>query len=723
MRRQARSTAWAVSLFACLAATSSHAGDLIWEVESPFRFFKASRSFALHEAAFNAVRGDPSGPLPADIVWRTERALNDPDCRDASTPDRCAATAGRRYQQSRLGWAAQTLGDTCYESNGRPRRYAVVCERKYSWGAAREDYVLPEAHTVAIRIAPGLLAGVSGDCVWAWQPRRAGGKTETKRTVCTDKLTIARVPYALERGHSGVSVTVKLPDGRELSEPEVAVEDVFIVALGDSFASGESNPDRPVQFSAQREMVYDPALLREDLAAKAPAKSAAPGYGLASGDEQYNPKVLPRRLMDDEKAERFHKLSSPEFAAAFEKASARWLSRDCHRSQYGYPFRVAIELALENRHRAVTLASFTCSGAEVTQGLFLDMDPREGADEIPGGKVRAQLDQLSDLLCRGSRSQSATYALPTYTHGSTQISRQNISKAWCPPALRKRAIDVVLMSIGGNDVGFSALAAYSLTENMADLAPVAGLTGHSSRFGPQVSRVYLDVLDERMKAVKEALRDGFGVAPARVVQSSYEPIHFDETGGLCGGQPTLGMDVHPGLKVSRARLQETADFMRDLLRRLECIAGKNRAGCPADLATGAGTGFTLVTDHIPEFVKRGLCARDPKRALADSIAMRMPRKPANGDAFKPYSPAATLPYAHRWRLFRTPNDAFLAANTHREGTPLLDILQPAYAGLYSGAIHPTAEAHAIVADHVVRHVRAIVGRQDAPQDVLESRAQ
>ena len=722
MRRQARSTAWAVSLFACLAATSSHAGDLIWEVESPFRFFKASRSFALHEAAFNAVRGDPSGPLPADIVWRTERALNDPDCRDASTPDRCAATAGRRYQQSRLGWAAQTLGDTCYESNGRPRRYAIVCERKYSWGAAREDYVLPEAHTVAIRIAPGLLAGVSGDCVWAWQPRRAGGKTETKRTVCTDKLTIARVPYALDRGHSGVSVTVKLPDGRELSEPELAVEDVFIVALGDSFASGESNPDRPVQFSAQREMVYDPALLREDLAAKVPAKSAAPGYGLASGDEQYNPKVLPRRLMDDEKAERFHKLSSPEFAAAFEKASARWLSRDCHRSQYGYPFRVAIELALENRHRAVTLASFTCSGAEVTQGLFLDMDPREGADEIPGGKVRAQLDQLSDLLCRGPRSQSATYALPTYTHGSTQISRQNISNAWCPPALRKRAIDVVLMSIGGNDVGFSALAAYSLTENMADLAPVAGLTGHSSRFGPQVSRVYLDVLDERMKALKEALRDGFGVAPARVVQSSYEPIHFDETGALCGGQPTLGMDVHPGLKVSRARLQETADFMRDLLRRLECIAGKNRAGCPANLATGAGTGFTLVTAHIPEFVKRGLCARDPKRALADSIAMRMPRKSANGDAFKPYSPAATLPYAHRWRLFRTPNDAFLAANTHREGTPLLDILQPAYAGLYSGAIHPTAEAHAIVADHVLRHVRAIVGRQDAPQDVLESRA-
>jgi hypothetical protein len=102
--------------------------------------------------------------------------------------------------------------------------------------------------------------------------------------------------------------------------------------------------------------------------------------------------------------------------------------------------------------------------------------------------------------------------------------------------------------------------------------------------------------------------------------------------------------------------------------------------------------------------------------------MRMPRKPANGDAFKPYSPAASLPYARQWRLFRTPNDAFLAANTHREGTPLFDILQPAYAALYSGAIHPTAEAHAIVADHVVRHARKVLDRRDDKGDVTESRA-
>jgi hypothetical protein len=453
------------------------------------------------------------------------------------------------------------------------------------------------------------------------------------------------------------------------------------------------------------------------------AAAKMPSFGLASNDEP-NPKVLPRRFMDDEASERFYKLGSPEFTAAFEKAAARWLSRDCHRSQYGYPFRVAIELALENRHRSVSLASFACSGADIAEGLFVDMDPREGASEIPGGKVRAQLDQLSDLLCRGPRSHNASYTLPIYTHGSAHISEQRISKSWCPPQLRKRPIDVVLMSIGGNDVGFGALAAFSLTESLGDLAPIAALAGRGARYGPQLARAYLGVLDQRMKAVKDALRDGFGVAPERVVQSSYEPIQYDETGALCGSQPTLGMDVHPGLQLNRQRLHETADFLVELLARLECISGgKSNAKCPAGLATGAGTGFHLVTDHIPEFGKRGLCARDPKRALADGIAMRTPRKPANGDPFQPYSPAATLPYAHHWRLFRTPNDAFLTANTHREGTPIIDILQPAYAALYSGAIHPTAEAHAIVADHVVRHVRAIVDKPPAKQDVVEGNAQ
>src|SRR6202011_4257832 len=174
-----------------------------------------------------------------------------------------------------------------------------------------------------------------------------------------------------------------------------------------------------------------------------------------------------------------------------------------------------------------------------------------------------------------------------------------------------------------------------MTESASDFAPIAGWVGSSIRFSPQVARSYLSVLDQRMKAVKDALADGFGIQPGRVLQSSYEPIQYDETGALCGSQPTLGMDVHPGLKLDRGRLQETADFLKELLAKLECISSTKGKSCP-DLATGTGTGFTLVTDHIPEFTKRGMCARDPKRAFVDGVNMRVPRKNLTGDQWKPY---------------------------------------------------------------------------------------
>jgi hypothetical protein len=701
--------AWLLSVIA-VGLAPAQAADLIWQVENPFRFFKSAASFALHERAFAALRGE--GAMPADIVWRIERRLNDPDCRDPSTPDSCAATRRRQYEQSRLGWAARTLGAICYESHARPRRYPVQCERRYSWGTAKEDYVLPEAHTVSITLAPQHLAGAGGECVWTWQPRRPGGRTETRRQPCKNPLTIARVPYAAARDGSGVAVSVQLPDGRSFADPAVVVEDLLLVALGDSFASGESNPDRPVTFSSGREMYYDPVNTREDDIA---LRQAEPKYGIASPAGEFDAKSLPKRLMEDEERERIYRPTSREFQTAFQQRAAQWVSADCHRSQYGYPFRVGLQLALENRQRAVTLLSLTCSGAEIAAGLFLEMEPRDAG--APGAaKVRAQLDQLADLLCRGgaaARTRGADYVLPVFSLGSTQISQRAVTKHWCAPEQRKRAIDLVLMSIGGNDVGFGAMAAYALTEQASDIAPIAGWVGHEVRFGPPVARAYLEVLDERMRALREALRQGFGVEPARVVQTSYEPIQFDETGALCGRDPTLGLDVHPKLRLSRERLGETADFLRDFLGRIECISDvRRRPACPSGLATGAGTGFTLVTEHMPAFAKRGVCARDPKRTAIDAALMAMPRKSRVSDAFKPYAPAHYLPYAGRWRLFRTPNDAFLTANTHRDGISPFDLLQPAYAGLYSGAIHPTAEAHAIVADHVMQKVRPLLdGRQ------------
>src|SRR5919109_1562859 len=188
MRRVALATLWITAAVSFGSVSSSSASDLIWEVENPFRFFKRSSAFDMHAKAFNDARGNAEGPLPADIVWRTERRLNDPDCRDRSTPETCGATRRGRYETSRLGWASVTLDQVCYERNARPRRYPVVCERQYSWGTAKEDYVLPDAHTVVIRLSPEQLAEVAaGECVWTWQPRGRAGQPETRKQACKDK--------------------------------------------------------------------------------------------------------------------------------------------------------------------------------------------------------------------------------------------------------------------------------------------------------------------------------------------------------------------------------------------------------------------------------------------------------------------------------------------------------------------------------------------------------
>jgi hypothetical protein len=698
----------------------AHAADLEWEVDNPFRFYKVDSSFELHEKAFAAVRGDPQGPLPADIVSKVERRLNDPDCKDATTPATCAATQRAHYEVSRLGWAAKTLATACYDNVGRPRRYPVQCDRKYSWGTAREDYILPDAHTVHVWLSPAMRAEAgNGQCAWSWQPHAAGGRPGQRTQPCANTLTIERVPYSHNRANSGVAVKVKLPNGRELEDPDVTVEDLLVVGLGDSFASGDSNPDRPVTFSGARQMVYDPvnANVREEMAMRSMKPAKKDEFDLASADDHFDPKALPKRLMEDEERGLIYKPTSQEFLDVFARRSAQWMSADCHRSQYGYQFRVGMELALENRHRAITLVHLACTGAETVEGLFLEKDAREQFDKPNSAKVPAQFDQLSTLICRGgeaTRSKTVSYTVPAYSPGDTSVGTRTITMRWCPPELRKRPIDVVLLSVGGNDVGFAAVALYSITESAGDIAPIAQWIGRQIRFGPDVARNYLRVFDRRLEAVKEALRDGFGVAPSQVVETSYEPIQYDEAGGMCGTMPTLGLDVHPKLRMSRERIIEAAAFTTDLDNKLECMTDvRRRADCPAGLATGQGTGFHLVTDHLAKFVRRGVCARDPKRAIADGLMMAIPRLSQRTGEFTPYSPANALPYAHRWRLFHTANDAFLTANTHREGISPFDILQPAYAGLYSGAIHPTAEGHAMVADSVIVQVRAIVDKRTA----------
>ena len=374
---------------------------------------------------------------------------------------------------------------------------------------------------------------------------------------------------------------------------------------------------------------------------------------------------------------------------------------------------MALQLALEDRHRAITFVNLGCSGAEIVRGLFDKMTAREHYDASPNRTrdVPSQFDQLTALLCRTAARQTTTYRMKEFAPGSTQASEPNVPLRYCPPPDRRRDIDLMLLSIGGNDVGFGALAAYTFLDSVGDIARVARIQERELRFGPDVADVYLAALDGRLDAARRALDTGFGVDRRKVVHASYEPVANDESQQLCGRDPnrvTIGMDVHAKFKFNAQRVREVSGFLDRLLERLQCISQPG-ANCRERPPAGGGTGFTLVVEHQPEFLRRGICARDPG---ASEDLMLVPRIRIGTTDFSPYLPRDFRPYAHHQRLFRTPNDGFLTATRRGGETPLFDILQPAVAALYSGAFHPNAEAHALVADHVMPYARRILGRSD-----------
>src|SRR5262249_57119421 len=84
------------------------------------------------------------------------------------------------------------------------------------------------------------------------------------------------------------------------------------------------------------------------------------------------------------------------------------------------------------------------------------------------------------------------------------------------------------------------------------------------------------------------------------------------------------------------------------------------------------------------------------------------------------------PYASRARWIRTANDSYFTAMTYPEGLPA--VLQPSdlhdaiwgvFAAVYGGAVHPTAEGHAAMADAALPVARQVPGRS-APHTLRRS---
>lgn len=94
---------------------------------------------------------------------------------------------------------------------------------------------------------------------------------------------------------------------------------------------------------------------------------------------------------------------------------ARWKNRQCHRSSLAGAPQAALDLEQGDPRSSVTLVHVACTGAQVQKGLISPQDARKG-----GGKAIPQIRQVAELI--GARK-----------------------------------IDALLVSIGGNDIGFAPL--------------------------------------------------------------------------------------------------------------------------------------------------------------------------------------------------------------------------------------------------------------------------
>jgi hypothetical protein len=361
---------------------------------------------------------------------------------------------------------------------------------------------------------------------------------------------------------------------------------------------------------------------------------------------------------------------------------------------------VALQLAIEDPHRAVTYVGVGCSGAETVSGLFLRY---RGNEWVPNPPEFSQISAVADAQCGG---RARDHELPEAYHMKGRIPelKGGLVLRKCDADVARK-IDLLLLSVGGNDIGFARLVANAVLADGSMLRKLGGWFGQV--YGFAEAGKHLDLLDDRLKAVNRAVHWLLHVPwpeSDRVIFTGYPPMALLDDSSPCP-DGNIGMNVLPDFFLSESKAREGNTAAERLHATMQDAARQH--------------GWTFVEGHRAAFRGRGLCTEhtDEPATLADE--MRLPRL-VDGE-WTPYNPSEWRAYAPRKRWFRTPNDAFMTGNFHVPQSLLMKVLksqklnwvQPLLASVYSGAFHPTAEGQAAIADAVVEKARAILAKYEA----------
>lgn len=628
------------------------------------------RRLALHAlfyALLSALAATPAAAQPTNaqglsISWEVQNRFRlFREARDFAL--HVEALKGRSIAESELvlaeqsegrGWSRNMIGRLCIDPAGR---IAEPCQRD----GMNESYLAPVDHPVIVRLTGPV--DPAATCAWTFND----GDTSTETRIDCAQGVRLRARF----GRPTVAA-VEIANGD--NEPrrlitEILVRDLLVAGLGDSIGSGEGNPDRAVELA-------DTGFCFRHFLSSTARQFFRPGrLGYKGSNACDNPTESQQgRLL------------------AWQRHGARWFNAACHRSLYSYQTRAAIALAARDPHIAVTYLPLACTGATIAEGI---LGAQQASECVVGqrgvncqGSVPPQLAALREAL--------------------------NTARARYP----QRQIDLILLSIGANDIGFSGLVADVIVEASTERALFrrTGVIGSI-----EASREYLRrELPAGFAALRDALKSFVGDL-ARVVYVSYaNPALAGESACRAGRD---GFDVHPAFHVAQERLDGVVRFVQsEFLPRLKALA-RCEAGVLCRDANADR--MTFVDDHQPRFAGHGFCARastDPDfdKECFSERGESFQSDPVEG-AVKPLlcdrRAAEFRAYAPRARWIRTANDSYFAAMTYPQGLPstmqasdIHDATWGVLSAVYGGAIHPTAQGHAAMADAAFAAAEAILAR-------------
>ncbi|MDE2379231.1 hypothetical protein [Bradyrhizobium sp.] len=554
------------------------------------------------------------------------------------------------------GWARNAVNRLCIDLAGR---VSEPCTRD----GVKESYLTPIDHPITVRLTGAVPVGAT--CAWSFDD---GDGPQASTFDCAEPVN-TRVRY----GRTTVA-TVDVSSGSEPGQriaTEIRVRDIFVAGLGDSIASGEGNPDREV-------------------------KLADEGFCFRSylgGAQYYRPS---RAGFKGGRA-----CEAPDTLANWQRYGALWFNAACHRSLYSYQTRTAMALAVRHPHIAVTYLPLACTGASIRDGLL----GTQRARECPPGKsgscqvtVNAQVAELREALTAAKRRQP------------------------------DRKLDLVLLSIGANDVYFSGLVADVIVDTATErtLFTRSGVIASVDDSRDALGRV----LPQSFARLREALKPLVGGDLSHVVYVSYANPALADGGVPCRGG-RAGFDVHPAFNADPQRLARVStyvdtEFLPALKGLATCSAGTLCRDIEADR-------MTFVDAHQASFADHGFCAHAGSDPEFDRTCFA-----ENGESFNPdIVSAATQPmlcgrgaseyraYLPRARWIRDANDSYFSAMTYPQGLPassqpadIHDATWGVLSAIYGGAVHPTAEGHAAMADATLPAASAVLGLDAVAPNVI-----